>query len=130
MPESPAVAEICSCLTPGKVHNVCFNYTPQHVQREKRVQLRQLPLATSKGMSDAYCHLVIYLQNQLNMCMKRQTDFSWLSIPTYFSFVKSFGQKKKTKNLITECVFFSWSFLNSEVEIKSVNAIIQKEVIQ
>lgn len=52
MLESLAVTEICICLTPGKVHHVCFILL-LGMCSEKRRRLRQRSLATLKGMSDA-----------------------------------------------------------------------------
>lgn len=46
------MTEICICLTPGKVHNVCFIILLDMCS-EKRHQLRQRSLATLKIMSDA-----------------------------------------------------------------------------
>lgn len=64
MLELLAMAEICVCVTQGKVHSVGSNYITQHVQRDK--------MSTKTAFfgnieKECVTHLVIYVQNQLNM---------------------------------------------------------------
>lgn len=65
--ESVSVTEICSCMTLGKVHNMCSNYITQHVQWKKK-SAKTVSSGNNKMYVTSLMHIItwylIYVQNQ------------------------------------------------------------------
>lgn len=109
MLESPAVTEIChrGKFTMRVLIMLLSMYD------EKRSQPRQLPVAAPKGTSDARRHLVISVQNQLNVCTETPTDMSRWSTSIFFFFVKRRSRGKFSVTARVLPLFFSASEFNS-----------------
>lgn len=87
-----------SCVTPRHLHDMCSNYTAQHVQWKKE---STGPASISAVCHKCYAHhhLVMYVWSQFNLCWERPTDFSKLFLFFFFCQVLPSAKKKKVKEI-------------------------------